>query len=153
MDSLRIERTTQSHPDFVQLVRALDAELAERDGTDHDYYAQFNGAEALDHVVLVLQDGEALGCGAFKPFGEDAVEIKRMFVPKVHRGKGLARRVLQELEAWAAELGHTRCVLETGSRQHEAIRLYEHFGYRRIDNYGPYIGVENSRCFEKWLQP
>jgi putative acetyltransferase len=60
--------------------------------------------------------------------------------------------VLAELEAWAAELGYPKCVLETGKRQPEAIALYEKQGYQRISNYGQYIGVENSVCFEKVLK-
>jgi putative acetyltransferase len=60
--------------------------------------------------------------------------------------------VLSELESWAAELGYPKCVLETGKRQPEAIALYEKQGYQRIPNYGQYIGVENSVCFEKVLK-
>jgi putative acetyltransferase len=41
---------------------------------------------------------------------------------------------------------------ETGKRQPEAIALYEKQGYQRISNYGQYIGVENSVCFEKVLK-
>jgi GNAT superfamily N-acetyltransferase len=59
--------------------------------------------------------------------------------------------VLAELETWAAELGCSKCVLETGGKQPEAIRLYEKSGYKRIPNYGQYVGVENSICFEKSL--
>ena len=39
---IRLERTDSSHPDFVALVQALDADLKLRDGDEHDYYAQFN---------------------------------------------------------------------------------------------------------------
>jgi putative acetyltransferase len=43
------------------------------------------------------------------------------------------------------------CVLETGKRQPDAIRLYVKNGYKAIPNWGQYIGVENSVCFEKKL--
>jgi GNAT superfamily N-acetyltransferase len=65
------------------------------------------------------------------------------------RGQGVAGQVLSALEDWACELGYEKCVLETGKKQPEAIRLYEKSGYRRIQNYGQYAGVENSVCFEK----
>ncbi len=78
-----------------------------------------------------------------------AMEVKRMYTLPEYRGKGIAAAVLNELEKWAAELGCGRCVLETGMKQPEAIRLYEKSGYSVIPNYGQYAGLENSVCFEK----
>ena len=57
--------------------------------------------------------------------------------------------ILTELEAWAAELSYSKCILETGKRQPEAIALYLKQGYVNIPNYGQYAGVDNSVCFEK----
>ena len=57
--------------------------------------------------------------------------------------------ILKELEKWAAELNYTKCVLETGKKQPEAITLYLKNGYAIIPNYGQYIGIENSVCFAK----
>jgi len=74
-----------------------------------------------------------------------------MYVNESQRGKGIATIVLLELEKWAKELGFTSCVLETGQRMPDAIRLYEKNGYQSRDNYPPYIGVENSVCYEKIL--
>jgi len=51
------------------------------------------------------------------------------------------------------ELGFSRCILETGYNQPEAIALYKKCGYQITENYGQYIGVKNSICFEKILQP
>jgi len=55
------------------------------------------------------------------------------------------------LEHWAVELGYKKCVLETGKRQPDAIALYTKQGYESIPNYGQYMGMENSVCFEKEL--
>ena len=90
-----------------------------------------------------------MGCGAIKEFSAEAMEVKRMFVPVDERGKGIASMVLTELERWAAEMGYQKCVLETGKKQPEAIKLYLKNGYKVVANYGQYIGVENSVCFEK----
>ncbi len=57
--------------------------------------------------------------------------------------------MLGELERWAQQLGYQRCVLETGKKQPEAIALYTRRGYHLIPNYGQYVGVESSVCFEK----
>ncbi len=130
----------------------LDKELAERDGEDHDFYHQFNSIDSLNHIALAFENEVAISCGAFKIIDAEKVEIKRMYSLKNHRGKGYASIILLELEKWARELGYPKMVLETGLKQPEAIALYKKNGFLEIDNYGPYIGVENSKCFEKNLK-
>lgn len=71
-------------------------------------------------------------------------------IPSV-RSQGIASVILSQLEDWARELGYTRCVLETGVKQPDAMRLYEKNDYVRIPNYGPYIQQPLSACFEKVL--
>jgi GNAT superfamily N-acetyltransferase len=137
--------------DFITLVGQLDAELARRDGDDHAFYDQFNKIENMKHAIVLYENQKPLGCGAVKEFNPGTMEIKRMYVAPESRGKGFAAKILASLEEWARELQLNRCVLETGKRQPEAIRLYRHKGYRRIPNYGQYADVENSLCFEKKL--
>lgn len=144
-------RTDASHPDFRDLVKWLDQELADRDGEDHAFYHQFNTIEALKHVVVLYKNDVPVGCGAIKKFNDTSAEVKRMFVKPDYRGQGLASVVLKELELWASELGFGSCVLETGKKQPEAIALYKKNGYSIIPNYGQYIGIENSVCFKKVL--
>ena len=142
-------RTSSEHPDFIELVKLLDAYLAIIDGSEHSFYAQFNKIDMLKNVVVAFEDGKAVGCGAFKPFDTDKVEIKRMFVKEEVRGKKIASQLLDELEHWAEELGFKQCILETGARQAAAISLYQKSGYQIIPNYGQYEGIENSICFRK----
>lgn len=146
-----LNRVDAAHPDFRRLVQLLDAELAERDGADNAFYSQFNNLTTIRSCVVAYMDGQAIGCGAIKDFSDEKQEVKRMYVLPAWRGSGVAAKVLAELESWALEQGYTHCVLETGKRQPEAIRLYEKNGYVRIPNYGQYIGVDNSVCFEKRL--
>lgn len=148
---LKIHRTNSSNPDFLQLVNDLNAELAVRDGEDYSFYAQFNKVDKINHVVVVCLDDLPVGCGAIKAFNEKAMEVKRMFVNPDYRGKGIASKVLAELESWTMELGFKKCVLETGKKQPEAMGLYSKSGYKIIPNFGQYAGVENSVCYEKKL--
>ena len=149
---IKLERTDSTNLDFIELVRALDAELAERDGGEHSFYAQFNTIDRIKYVVVAYEDGRAVSCGAIKEFTAGFMEVKRMYTLPEYRGRGIAGKVLEALEGWAAELGCEKCVLETGKRQPEAIALYEKSGYRVIENYGQYVGVENSVCFEKEIK-
>ena len=146
---LTLRRTDSSNPGFIDLVRALDADLAQRDGSGHSFYAQFNKIDKIKHVIIAYENDKPVGCGAIKEFAPGYMEVKRMYTLPEHRGKGIATQILRELEIWAAELSYQKCVLETGKRQPEAIALYEKNGYRQIPNYGQYAGVENSVCFEK----
>ena len=150
---MKLIRTDSNNPDFAELVKQLDADLAIRDGEDHAFYDQFNKLDAIKHTVVAYNEANrAVGCGAIKQFETGIMEVKRMFVPLEERGKGIAGEILKELEIWAKELGNDKCILETGIKQPEAISLYKKSGYRFIDNYGQYAGVENSVCFAKLLK-
>ena len=148
---IEIIRTNSENPDFINLVKQLDAYLKIMDGAEHDFYNQFNNIDVLKNVVVVSVDKKAVGCGAIKKFDNTSLEVKRMFVSKDDRGKGVAQKVLQELETWAKELGYKKCVLETGKRQLEAVKFYQKCNYKVIENYGQYKEMENSVCFEKTL--
>lgn len=148
---IELKRTDSNNIDFQHLVTELDKDLAIRDGDEHAFFAQFNKIDMIHHVVVAYQQNETVGCGAIKHYQNGVMEIKRMFVPPAHRGKGIASLVLAELETWAAELQYQKCILETGQKQPEAIRLYHKNNYNIIPNYGQYAGVESSVCFEKNL--
>lgn len=148
----KIKRTNSSDTDFQLLVKKLDAELAQRDGSEHSFFAQFNKTNSIKHIVVLYESDTAMGCGAIKEYDIETMEVKRMYVLPEKRGKGAATIVLKELEMWAKELGYSKCILETGKRQPEAIALYYKNNYLVIPNYGQYKNVENSVCFQKKLQ-
>ena len=148
---LEITRCAGTDPAFVALTAKLDEELCERYGAQMDFYGAFNKSRDIQTALVVRVDGEPAGCGCFKPFSEGTVEIKRMFVLRSMRKKGIAQAILRALEDWAREEGNNAAVVETGVLQPEAIRLYEAAGYERIPNYPPYEGVAESVCFQKTL--
>ena len=146
---IKIMRTYSDDQDFIDLVKNLDADLAERDGNDHSFYAQFNKIDKIKYVVVAYENSKPMGCGAIKEYAPNTMEIKRMYTSPESRGTGIATKVLTELEIWATELSYEKCILETGKKQPEAIGLYEKNGYKLIPNYGQYAEIENSLCFEK----
>jgi putative acetyltransferase len=120
-----------------------------------------NGPLAARSVYLLAWQGEhCVACGAIQPLpdpaqGEpaatDTAEVRRMYVLKSARRGGLARALLDQLEAQARRLGYRGLRLETGYRQHAAMALYEAAGYQHIAAFGPYVGDPTSVCFEKLL--
>jgi putative acetyltransferase len=148
-------RTTASDPVFLEMIVELDKDLWYRYQPYQTKYDGFNKVDESARVVVVFQHDKPVGCGCFRPMtSPDNVEIKRMFVEPAFRGQGYASRVLRELENWAAEEGYKTARLETGIKQPEAVALYEKNGYKRIENYGPYVGLSTSVCLEKgWHKP
>jgi putative acetyltransferase len=148
---ISIKRTISNDPDFHALVAELDKDLWNRYEELQNTYSRYNKVPDLPTVVVAYDNDIAVGCGCFKPFDERSVEIKRMFVVPAKRGSGVAASILNELHRWAKELKYTHAVLETGTKQHEAIRFYHREGYTNTENYGQYIGMETSICMKKEL--
>ncbi len=145
------KRTDSADADFKLLVALLDKDLQVRDGDEHSFYDQFNKIENIRSAMVCYYNNKPIGCGAFKQYDKNKVEIKRMFVLPEFRGRSIGLDILKGLELWAAELHYPECILETGRKQPEAISLYKKAGYTIIKNYGQYENVENSVCMTKAL--
>lgn len=103
--------------------------------------------------LVAYLDGEPVGCAAWRTNAEDpsAAEIKRMYVRPAARGRGVAMALLRAVENDARSAGRTHAVLETGTKQPEAIALYEKAGYARIPDFGHYRDAPNVRSFGRHL--
>ncbi|BCB90500.1 GNAT family N-acetyltransferase [Phytohabitans suffuscus] len=154
MEKIEIRRVGYLDPDAQALVEATMADLRERygdgDGTPVDP-ADFEPPRGA--FLVAYLDGAPVASGAWRAHGTDGAtaEVKRMFTAAHARGRGIARAVLAEVERTAHEHGRRRMVLETGSRQPEAIRLYQACGYRRIPDFGFYRDAPDVRSFGKDL--
>jgi GNAT superfamily N-acetyltransferase len=150
---MRICIESPASPAAQQLMAALDEDIVSRypgEPTNGIDAAQFEASGGV-FVVCYVDDIPA-ACGAFRPF-EGAVEIKRMFVAPALRGRGLARAMLDFLEAEAIKKGYARAVLETGRQMTEALGLYRSRGWKEIPAFGQFVGDPKSICFEKSLAP
>jgi GNAT superfamily N-acetyltransferase len=151
-DGLFVRPLSYSEP----VVRALEAELQQ------EYVNRYGGEDQtpIDHgqfdppgglFLVGFVGSEPVASGGFRRHADGVAEIKRMYVVEDHRGIGLARRMLAELETRAAEAGYARTVLVTGLAQPEAIALYQSSGYASIEPFGPYKDSDLVRCFGKDL--
>jgi GNAT superfamily N-acetyltransferase len=103
----------------------------------------------LKNALVCYENGIPVGIGAYKEFKPNIAEMKRMYTLPEYRGKGIAKAILTELENWAKEENYTTAILETGYLQKDAIGLYQKLGYEITENFGQYIGVDNSICMKK----
>lgn len=118
----------------------------DRSEADHDE-EKFGG----DHgrFIVALLDGHVVGCGGLTTLGEGVAEIKRMWVAKGARGRGVAGLIRRRLEELAAELGHNVVRLDTNRALTNAIEMYRAAGYTGVERYNdnPYADF----WFEKRL--
>lgn len=146
------------------LIGALNTELAERypePGATHFRLDPSEVAPGAGMFVVARLSGQPVGCGAVRwlrdpalvrELGPAAGELKRMYVAPEMRGYGIGRALLARLEDEARTLGLTRLVLETGTRQAEALALYRNAGFTPIPAYGEYTASPGtSVCLAKLL--
>ncbi|MFN2440783.1 MAG: GNAT family N-acetyltransferase, partial [Chitinophagaceae bacterium] len=93
-----VKRTTVDDKDSQFLVTHLDHELWEELKEDQATYHPHNKLPGIKTGVLIYDNNDPIACGCFKEFDKETIEIKRMFVQKAYRGKGLSKKILNELE-------------------------------------------------------
>lgn len=147
----QIKSTHTADPDFQKLVLLLDHELWDELKEDQATYDQFNHVPEIKTAIIVYNNKEPVAIGCFKKRDDETVEIKRMFVQKAYRGKGLSKQVLYRLEQWAIECAYQYAILETSVRFDTAKNLYLSNGYAITQNYPPYVGLKESVCMKKKL--
>jgi putative acetyltransferase len=153
--ALAMRRAELSCPHARLLIEALNVELAARypePGANHfrldaEEVAAVNGA-----FLIGYWGAEPVACGAIRRLDTGVAEVKRMYVVPSARGCGVSKIVLAALEERARELGFARLVLETGTRQLDAIGLYQGAGFHAIPLFGEYLGSQLSLCFAKDLK-
>jgi GNAT superfamily N-acetyltransferase len=136
------------------LIADLNAHLSDlyRDPASNFFHLSPEQVAPGSGLFLVATlDDTPVACGAYRRLGEDTAEVKRMYVAPQTRGLKLGAAILSELEAHAIRAGIERMVLETGPLQHEALGLYDSFGYRPIPAFGEYACAPASICFEHVL--
>lgn len=152
INELTIKRTSTNNPDFIYLVSLLDYELWVELNEDQSTYDQYNKVPDLSTAIVIYADGKPVACGCYKKYDDKTVEIKRMYVDKNFRGKGISKLILSELEKWAVENKFEYAILETSIHFTVAQSLYKNAGYNVIENYDQYEGLEESVCMKKQLQ-
>jgi len=139
-------------PDIRDLIEALDAYQASL------YPPESNHLEPVEklispayYFIAARQNHALLGIASFRRTSDSYVEIKRLYVPHQHRGKGLAMKLMAALEKKALREGYSEARLETGFRQNEALKLYHKLGYKKGDPFGSYCEDPLSIFMQKKL--
>ncbi len=156
---MQFVRVGFGHPDAMAMIAAVQGEYVARYGGEDETPldpAMFDPPRGSFFVGYL--DGRPVASGAWRRRDDvealgstSTAEIKRMYVDPAARGHGLARAMLAHLERTAAEAGAAVSILETGTRQPEAIELYQSSGYVEVPKFGFYCHAPMSRCYGKRL--
>ena len=150
---MNYQYTNGSNPDFMTLCQLLDENLNELVGGEaqREQYKQYNTLESIHDVILLYEDDVPVGCASFKHYEDGVAELKRVFLRKDYRGKGIAKELMGRIEASARAKGYHKMILETGKPLVDAFQLYTRLGYQVIPNYGQYKDMPLSVCMSKEL--
>lgn len=91
--------------------------------------------------VLIDENNKIVATGGLFKLDDKRVELRKMYMLPLYRGKGLGKFILEILLGKARELGYERIELATVGVLKEAIALYEKCGFQPFTP--PYI---TSRC-------
>lgn len=150
---MRIEYTDGCNQDFIKLCHELDDFLNEIVGGEENRaeYVQYNKLDDIHDVVVAYDNDIPVGSASLKKYDDECAEVKRVFVKKEYRGRGISNNLMKVLEERAREKGFKYFILESGEPLVSAMALYRKIGYKVIPNYGQYIDIEESICMKKKL--
>lgn len=136
---IEIRRVRGDDPAAMAMVKAMEDWVTEGFGpTTPDRTSTVTPEEMVPPrggFVLVLDGGRPVAGGGVRRLEDGVAEIKRMFVVPDARGQGHGRRLLDALEAAAADLGYRALRLDTAQSMTTAMEMYRRSGFRDIPDY------------------
>lgn len=150
---IKIEKISPSTPAVLELFRLLDAHNMSYCPPEVCHLAQPKELEDDGALLLgVFCDDVLTGMGGQK-FREGYAEVTRMFVKPEVRGKGLAVKLLDALEAIAAGKGLETLKLETSKKFAPAYRLYLRYGFELCAPFGEYVDKAHNTYMTRQIAP
>lgn len=151
MAAMTIGAEDPATPEAIALIDELSGALAAITGDSGRSSFDTRDVRVARALFVVARnaEGQAVGCGAFRPLSADVAELKRMYSRPGNPGAGSA--LLAFLEAAAAALGYRAIWLETRAVNQRAVSFYHARGYAQIPNYGKYVGNAAAVCLAKQL--
>lgn len=145
--------TDGANADFIKLCHGLDDFLNEIVGGEENRaeYIPYNQLDDIHNVIVAYDNETPIGCAAFKKYDAECAEVKRVFIKREYRGRGISNKLMELLEESARKEGYLYFILESGEPLVAAMALYRKIGYKVIANYGQYKDMPDSICMKKKL--
>ena len=102
-----------------------------------------------DGILIIVQQHAqlSLGCFGIRKLTDEICELKRMYIKKEARGKGLGNIMMIHALQLGQELNYLQMRLDTLPTMSAAINLYEKYGFYEIEAYR-YNPIEGTKYFE-----
>ena len=113
-------------------------------GEDSHYYSRYTESENIESVWVAYVDNLPAGCIAYRTKTDSVGEVKRLFLKKEYRGKGISKELLNILEKHAEEQGCTKLFLDTRITLEPAVSLYRATGFHIVFQQGLYVQMEKT---------
>ena len=113
-------------------------------GEDSHYYTRYTENENIENVWVVYVDNLPAGCIAYRTKTDGVGEVKRLFVKREYRGRGISKELLNILEKHAGEQGCTKLFLDTRITLEPAVSLYRTVGFEIVFQQGLYVQMEKQ---------
>ena len=151
MTPISIAIADPQHPEITQLLRQSHALMQELFASDENHFLSIEELRSPDiRFFAARQQARYIGCGALA-IRPDYGEIKSMFTEPKARRAGVAKAILDRLEAQARQLKLPKLMLETGDLLSHAQRLYTQAGFTLCGPFGDYERQSSSVFMQKIL--
>lgn len=128
----------------LELFSEHDDFMTEFLGEDSHYYTRYSENENIENVWVMYVDNSPAGCIAYRKKADNVGEVKRLFLRKEYRGKGISKELLKVMENHARSLGCMSLFLDTRITLEPAVSLYRSFGFDIVFQQGLYIQMEKK---------
>lgn len=127
-----------------QLFSEYDDYMIDFLGDDKWCYTRYNESENIEKVWVVYFDNLPAGCIAYREKADGVGEVKRLYLKKEYRGKGMSKELLKTVEYYAKKQGCHTLFLDTRITLEPAVSLYRSFGFHIVFQQGLYIQMEKK---------
>ena len=141
---MKIQPMKTTDTTVLELFSLHDDFMIEFLGEDSHYYTRYTENENIEKVWVAYVNNCPAGCIAYRKKADGVGEVKRLFLRKEYRGKGISKELLKIMEAHARSLGCTGLFLDTRITLEPAVPLYRTYGFDIIFQQGLYIQMEKK---------
>lgn len=141
---MNIVSTKNADKEILTLFSEQDDYMIDFLGDDKKYYTRYSENEHLENIWVIYSESFPIGCIAYRKKAEGTGEVKRLYIRKEYRGKGISKELLRTVERYAKEQGCKTLFLDTRITLEPAVSIYRSFGFQIVFQQGLYIQMEKE---------
>lgn len=141
---MNIVSTKNADKEILTLFSEQDDYMIDFLGDDKKYYTRYSENEHLENIWVIYSESFPIGCIAYRKKTEGTGEVKRLYIRKEYRGKGISKELLRTVERYAKEQGCKTLFLDTRITLEPAVSIYRSFGFQIVFQQGLYIQMEKE---------